>query len=112
MYKNHNEVDFISDSVFILENKVNITVCRTKHLLNFNGSRKFDGLSGSTGVAGHDPELVLGALRHVGEGVLAHLGGCGIAQGPFHLVHLLHLDQVSRDDGATLISRRQPGQRH
>ena len=78
----------------------------TKHLLDFNHPRNFSGLSRATSIAGDDPELVFSTLGHVGEGVLAHLGGCGIAQCPFHLVHLLHLNEVTSDHSTTLLFRR------
>lgn len=51
----------------------------TKHFLDFNHSRNRSRLSRTASVAGDDPELVLCTLGHVGEGVLAHLGGCGVA---------------------------------
>lgn len=84
----------------------------TKHLLDFNHSRNLSWLSSATSIASDDSELVLSALGHVSEDVLAHLGGCSIAQSPFNLVYLLHLNQVTSDDGATFFFRRQPGQRH
>lgn len=83
----------------------------TKHFLDFNHSRNLSGLSRTTSVAGDDPELVFCALGHMGEGVLAHLGGRGVAECPFHLVHLLHLNQVTRNDRTTLIFRWQPCKR-
>lgn len=79
--------------------------CYTKHLLDFNLSRNLSRLSRTASIASDDPELVLGTLGHVGEGVLAHLGGCGVAQGPFHLVHLLHLNKVTSNNRSTLIFR-------
>lgn len=51
----------------------------TKHFLDFNHSRNLSRLSRTASVAGNDPELVLCTLGHVGEGVLAHLGGRGVA---------------------------------
>lgn len=84
---------------------------RTQHLLDFNHSRNLSRLSGTTSVAGDDPELVLSTLGHVGEGVLAHLGGCGVTQCPFHLVYLLHLNEVTSNNSTTLLFRRQPSQR-
>lgn len=84
----------------------------TEHLLDFNHSRNLSWLSSTASIASDDSELVLSALGHVCEGVLAHLGGCSITQGPLHLIHLLHLDQVTSDDRATFLLRRQPGQRH
>lgn len=69
----------------------------TKHLLDFNHPRNLSRLSGSSSIASHDPELVLGSLGHVGERILADLGRSGVALGPFHLVHLLHLDEITCD---------------
>lgn len=70
----------------------------TKHFLDFDHSRDFSRLSRTTCIAGNDSEFVLGTLGHVGEGVLAHLDGRSVAQGPFHLVNLLHLNKVTTND--------------
>lgn len=79
--------------------------CYTKHLLYFNHSRNLSRLSRTASIAGNDPELVLSTLGHVGEGVFAHLGGCGVAQGPFNLVHLLHLNKVTSNNRSTFLFR-------
>lgn len=70
----------------------------TKHFLDFNHSGDLSGLSRTTSIAGNDSEFVLSTLGHVGEGVLAHLDGRSVAQCPFHLVNLLHLDKVTTND--------------
>lgn len=78
-------------------NHINVIISLTEHLLDFNHSRHLSWLSSPASVDGHDPELVLGSLGHVGQRVFADLGGCSVALGPFHLVHLLHLHQVTGD---------------
>lgn len=77
----------------------------TEHFLDFYDCRDLSGLSTTARIASNDPELVFCTLRHVGESVLAHLDRCGVAQGPFHLVNLLHLNKVTGDDRTTLFLR-------
>lgn len=89
---------------------INYAGCKhTKHLLNFDHSGNLSRFSATTSIAGNDPELVLCPLGHVGEGVLAQLCGCGVAQCPVHLVYLLHLNQVTSDNRTTLLLWWQPG---
>lgn len=85
---------------------------RTEHFLDFYNCRNLSRLSTTARIASNDPELVLCTLRHVGESVLAHLDRCGVAQGPFHLVNLLHLNKVAGDDRTTLFLRREPSKGH
>lgn len=86
------------------------TCSPTKHLLDFNDTRNLCRFSNTTSIAGDDPELVFCTLGHMGQRVLAHLGGSGVAQSPFNLVHLLHLNKVASNNRSTFFFRRQPGQ--
>lgn len=80
----------------------------TEHFLDFYNGRNLRGLSTTASIASDDPELVFCTLWHVGESVLAHLDRCGVAQGPFHLVNLLHLNKVTSDDRTSLFLRWEP----